>query len=165
MFYIILCYGGVMSKPFSIEFKVDAKILAIIYVCWKYKFPLSYFLSFYEMYGAQTLFILKALACTKRITLNDNAFANLIEESRKLHKQIISGISTKLKIKQLEAQVKAGKLIDEDIPENPELDLNDFSEDYREYIELYLLKNIEDIFSEKFKLRLNTKDLYQQIAR
>ena len=152
-----------MNKPFSVEFKIDAKILAIIYVCWKYKFPLSYFLSFYEMFGAHTLFILKALACNKRITLNDNAFANLIEESRKLHKQIITGISTNLKIKQLEAQVKMGKLIDEDIPEEPELELNGFSEDYRKFIELYLLKNIKNIFSETFVLGLNTKDLYQQI--
>ena len=84
-------------KPFSVTFKLDAKILAIIYICFKYKFPLSFLLSFYEMYGEQSLFILKAMACTKKISLSDNTFAKIIEESRLLYKQILSGISTNIK--------------------------------------------------------------------
>ena len=28
-----------MSKPFEIEFKVDAIKLAILFMCWKFKFP------------------------------------------------------------------------------------------------------------------------------
>lgn len=152
-----------MNKPFCVSFKIDAKLLALLYICWKYKFPISYFLSFYEMFGAESLFILKALACTKRITLNDNAFANLIEESRKFHKQILTGISTNLKIKQLEAQVKGGKLIDEDIPEKPEINLEEFSEEYQDFIKNYLMKNVDNIFSEQCNLKINTRDLYQNI--
>jgi len=152
-----------MSKPFEIEFKLDAKILAIIYVCWKYKYPLSYFLTFYEMFGNQTLFILKAMACTKRLVLNDNAFAALLEESRILHKQILTGISTNKKIAQLENQVRNGKLIDEDIPERPSLDLSVFSEEYKEFIKDYLQKNIRNLFAENVVLRLGTRELYQQL--
>lgn len=171
MYYIILCYGEIifnkgvikLGKPYEISFKIDAKILAIIYICWKYKFPLSYFLSFYEMFGPQTLFILKALACTKKITLNDSTFANILEESKKLHKQILKGISTNIKIKKLEIQVKNGKLIDEDIPELPEIDLSEFSDDYKEYIQTYLLKNILNIFADEVVLKIGTKELYQQI--
>lgn len=154
---------SVVAKPFEVQFHVDAKILAIIYICWKYKYPLSYFLSFYEMFGAQTLFILKALSCTRRITLNDNAFASLIEESKKLHLQIIAGISTNIKIKQLEAQITRGRLIDEDIPERPSIDCSEFSEEYAEFITSYLLPNVKNIFSETMTLKLGTKELYQQL--
>lgn len=152
-----------MDKQFEVNFKVDGKILALLFLCWKYKFPISYFLTFYEMYGAQSLFILKALACTKRITLNDNAFANIIEESRLLHKQILTGVSTNIKIKKLQSEVKAGKLIDEDIPEKPELNLDVFSEDYKDFITTYLIKNVDEIFTEHFVLKLNSRDLYQEI--
>jgi len=149
-----------LKKPYEIEFKIDAKVLAIMFVCWKFKYPLSYFLSFYEMFGVKTLFILKALSCTKRITLTDNALANIIEESKKLHLQIIKGISTNLKINQLEALVRNGNLIDEDIPERPTIDLNEFSDDYRTFVDKYLLTNIKNIFSENVVLRLSTKELY-----
>lgn len=152
-----------MAKPFEVQFHVDAKILAIIYICWKYKYPLSYFMSFYEMFKEQTLFILKALSCTRRITLNDNAFASLIEESKKLHLQIIKGISTNLKIRQLEAQVKQGRLIDEDIPERPTIDTSEFSEEYAEFVNEYLLPNVKNIFTETLTLQLGTKELYQQL--
>lgn len=149
-----------MEKQYEVEFKVDAKILSIMYVCWRFKFPLAYFISFYEMYGAQTLFILKAMICTKRIALNDNALANLIEESKKLHHQILKGISTNIKIKQLERIVTSGGLIDEDIPERPELNLEEFSEEYKEFINNYLLKNVKNIFAENMVLCMDTKDLY-----
>lgn len=152
-----------MNKPFEVEFNVDAKILSIIYICWKYKYPLSYFLSFYEMFGAQTLFILKALSCTKRLMLNDGAFTNIIEQSRKLHNQIIKGISTNLKIKTLELKIKSGKLIEEDIPEHPTLNLSEFDEEYSQFIREYLVKNVVNIFSETFTLKLNTRDLYQAL--
>lgn len=153
-----------MVKPFEVQFHVDAKILAIIFICWKYKYPLSYFLSFYEMFGAHTLFILKALSCTRRITLNDNAFASLIEESKKLHLQMIKGISTNLKISQLEKKVTRGQLIDEDIPERPAIDYSVFSEEYADFIKTYLLPNVKTIFTDNLVLRLGTKELYQQIG-
>ena len=153
-----------MSKPFEIEFKVDAIKLAILFMCWKFKFPVSYFLTFYQMFGKQILFIFKAIACTKRITLNDSAFTKIIEESKKLQHQILKGISTKIKITQLETLVKNGKLIDEDIPEQPKLDLSEFSEEYKKFIQTYLLKNVSNLFSDTIILKVGTRELYSQIS-
>lgn len=150
-------------KPFSITFKLDAKILAIIYICYKYKFPLSFLLSFYEMYGEQSLFILKAMSCTKKISLSDNTFAKIIEESRLLYKQILTGISTNIKRDKLISQVKNGRIINEIIPNCPEVDVNAFSDEYKTFIEKYLIKNVKNLFSEEIELVLNTNDLYNEI--
>lgn len=154
-----------MNKPFIAKFKIDAKLLAILFICYKYKFPLSFMLSFYEMYGEQSLFILKAMSCAKKISLNDNTFIKIIEESKLLHKQIIKGISTNIKRNQLIQQVKSGKLITEMIPDCPEIQSNLFSEDYKEFIEKYLLKNIKDIFKEEVELMMSTTDLYAELTR
>lgn len=150
-------------KPFTVTFKLDARILAIIYICYKYKFPLSFMLSFYEMYGEQSLFILKAMSCNKKINLNDNAFIKVIEESKLLHNQIISGISTNIKRNNLIQKVKNGKLIDEIIPDCPEIDLSLFSQDYGYFIHYYLLRNVKNIFAEEIELMLDTTDLYSEL--
>ena len=152
-------------KPFSVTFKLDAKILAIIYICFKYKFPLSFLLSFYEMYGEQSLFILKAMACTKKISLSDNTFAKIIEESRLLYKQILSGISTNIKRNQLISQVKNGRLITEMIPNCPEISLCEFTDDYKQFIKQYLIKNVKNLFQEEIELMMNTTDLYCALTR
>lgn len=153
-----------MYKQFSVKFKLEAPILALLYICYKYKFPAAYMLSFYEMYGKQSLFILKALSCTKKLNLNDNAFIKIIEQSKQLHKQIIAGISTKMKINRLQARVKAGAKIEEPIPEQPIIDSTTFSDpDYREFIDNYLLKNIHNIFSETIELQLDANDLYCEL--
>lgn len=152
-------------KPFSVTFKLDAKILAIIYICFKYKFPLSFLLSFYEMYGEQSLFILKAMACTKKISLSDNTFAKIIEESRLLYKQILSGISTNIKRNQLISQVKNGRLITEMIPNCPEISLCEFTDDYKQFIKQYLIKNVKNLFQEEIELMMDTTDLYCELTR
>lgn len=152
-------------KPFSVTFKLDAKILAIIYICFKYKFPLSFLLSFYEMYGEQSLFILKAMACTKKISLSDNTFAKIIEESRLLYKQILSGISTNIKRNQLISQVKNGRLITEMIPNCPEISLCEFTDDYKQFIKQYLIKNVKNLFQKEIELMMNTTDLYCELTR
>lgn len=152
-------------KPFSVTFKLDAKILAIIYICFKYKFPLSFLLSFYEMYGEQSLFILKAMACTKKISLSDNTFAKIIEESRLLYKQILSGISTNIKRNQLISQVKNGRLITEMIPNCPEISLCEFTDDYKQFIKQYLIKNVKNLFQEEIELMMNTTDLYCELTK
>ena len=152
-------------KPFSVTFKLDAKILAIIYICFKYKFPLSFLLSFYEMYGEQSLFILKAMACTKKISLSDNTFAKIIEESRLLYKQILSGISTNIKRNQLISQVTNGRLITEMIPNCPEISLCEFTDDYKQFIKQYLIKNVKNLFQEEIELMMNTTDLYCELTR
>lgn len=152
-------------KPFSVSFKLDAKILAIIYICYKYKFPLSFLLSFYEMYGEQSLFILKAMSCTKKIALSDNTFAKIIEESRLLYKQIIAGISINLKRNQLIAQIKNGRLLTEIIPNCPEIDTKQFTPDYSQFINKYLLKNVNNLFKEEIELMMDTNDLYCELTR
>ena len=152
-------------KPFSVTFKLDAKILAIIYICFKYKFPLSFLLSFYEMYGEQSLFILKAMACTKKISLSDNTFAKIIEESRLLYKQILSGISTNIKRNQLISQVKNGRLITEMIPNCPEISLCEFTDDYKQFIKQYLIKNVKNLFQEEIELMINKTDLYCELTK
>lgn len=153
-----------MYKQFSVKFKLEAPILALLYICYRYKFPASYMLSFYEMYGKQSLFILKALSCTKKLNLNDNAFIKIIEQSKQLHKQIITGISTIMKINLLQARVKAGAKIEEPIPEQPSIDSSKFPDpDYREFIDNYLLKNINNIFSETIELQLDANDLYCEL--
>jgi len=155
-----------MEKPFEITFDVDAKALAILYVCWRYKLPAAYMLSFYEMYGAQALFILKAISCTinKKIPINDNVLIKVIEESRELHKQILSGITTNIKRRNLSSLVKYGKHIPEPIPDEPTLDYTKFSDDYKEFIVDYLLQNVKNLFKEEITLSLNTKDLYEELG-
>ncbi len=152
-------------KPFSVSFKLDAKILAIIYICYKYKFPLSFLLSFYEMYGEQSLFILKAMSCTKKIALSDNTFAKIIEESRLLYKQIIAGISINLKRNQLITQIKNGRLLTEIIPNCPEIDTKQFTPDFSQFINKYLLKNVNNLFKEEIELMMDTNDLYCELTR
>ena len=153
-----------MKKPFSVQFKLDARILALLYICYTYKFPASYMLSFYEMFGAQSLFILKAFSCTKRTPLPDNVFIKIIEESRLLHKQILTGISTNIKRKQLETQVKSGKKIDGEIPELPVIDTSVFTmQEYKDFVEDYLLKNIPNVFTNNPTLYLDSEDLYSEI--
>lgn len=154
-----------LNKPFSIKFKLDAKILAIIFICFKYKFPLSFLLSFYEMYGEQSLFILKALACTKKLSLSDNQFTKIIEDSRELYKQIIAGISTNIKRDYLINQVKNGKLIKELIPNCPEISLEKFSDEYRIFICSYLKNNVKNLYNEEMELMLDSKDLYYELVR
>ncbi len=148
------------NKPFSITFKLDAKLLAIIYICYKYKFPLSFMLSFYEMYGEQSLFILKALACTKKITLHDNTFIKIIEESKLLHKQILNGIDS---LKQAQ-NVPGGEAMLSDLQLKPQLNLSVFSDDYKLFIQSYLLENVVDLFTPILELKLNTADLYTQLV-
>lgn len=152
-------------KPFSITFKLDAKILALIYICFKFKYPLSFLLSFYEMYEEQSLFILKAMSCTGKMKLTDNAFAKILEESRLLYSQILKGISTNIKRNKLISQVKNGKLITEIIPDCPEIDLNLFSDDYKQFISKYLEKNVVNLFKEEIELMLDTNDLYCELTK
>lgn len=147
------------TKPFSAKFKLDDKMLAVIYICYEYKFPLSFMLSFYELYGDTSMFALKALTCSRKIKLTDSGLIRILEESRTLYKQIIKGTSTIMKINNLKYNNKKN----EEIPEYPEIDLAPFSEDYRNFIKYYLLENIDDIFSPMVKLRMSSDDIYKEL--
>ena len=120
-------------------------------------------LSFYEEFGKKSLFILKAMTCAKKITLNDNQFIKIIEESKLLHKQLLSGITINMKRNKLENMVKNGMKIKEQIPDKPHVNLTVFSDDYSEFIENYLQYNLDNMFSEEPALKLNTTDLYSEL--
>ena len=153
-----------MTKPFTVNFKLDPKILGIIYICYKYKFPASFLLTFYDFYGPEALYILKAMSCANKIKLTDNAFIKLIQESNLLHKQILTGISINIKRNKLINQVKSGRLINEMIPDCPVISLKDFSDDYAQFISQYLQKNVTNLFCERLELRLDSRDLYSELA-
>lgn len=152
-----------MDKQFSVKFKLDPIILALIYICYRYKFPAAMMLSFYEEFGKKSLFILKAMTCAKKISLNDNQFIKIIEESKVLHKQLLTGISINIKRTRLENMVKNGMKINEQIPDRPHVDLTVFSDEYSEFIENYLQYNLDNMFSEEPSLKLNTTDLYSEL--
>ena len=82
------------DKPFSMAFKLDAKMLTLVYICYEYKFPLSFMLSFYELYGDNSIFALKALTCCRKIKLTDSGLMKILDESRILYKQVVKVIST-----------------------------------------------------------------------
>ena len=149
-----------MTKSFSVNFEINAKLLALLYICYEYKFPLSFMLSFYEMYGDNSLFVLKAISCVKKIKITDSVLINAIEESRKLAKEIARGISVILKVKQLE-NIPLEKRV-EPIPEYPSIDVSLFTDSYKKFIENYLLINIDNIYDQKVNLKLNTRDLYEE---
>lgn len=153
-----------MSKPFCTKFKLNSKLLAVIYICYQYKFPLCFMLSFYEMYGDNSLFALKALSCSKKISLNDVTFAKIIEESRALYKQILTGESALIEIEKSQKLNRNNDEVDIDsLPVLPVIDTSGFSEDYRNFVNSYLLKNINNIYSPEVELMMSTEDLYQEL--
>ena len=117
---------------FTTYFELNSHILAMLYLCYKFKFPIAYMITFYENYKDSAFFVFKAMACKKQIALNDLTFAKIFEESRKLYKQI---------------------LVKEIKPE-------EFSERYKEFIENYLLKAIPNIYDETVALSMTTEELY-----
>lgn len=146
------------EKIYTVDFELNAKLLAILYICYKYNFPLQFLLSFYELYGDASLFALKALSCYKKLALTDNDMVKILEESRRLFLQIQKRVTIKNKIKEIERQ--GGNY---DKPELPKLDLICFSVPYSQFIENYLLKNVEDLYSVPIRLRMSSGDLYQEI--
>lgn len=137
-----------MDKPFSARFKMNSKILAIIFICYKHKLPLAFMLSFYEMYGDNSFFAFKAMACIKRIPLNDNTFTKILQESRLLYKEILRGVS---------------ELID-DKNCKPQINLDLFSPEYAKFINEYLLHNISNIYSTYVELKMNCQDIYEELV-
>lgn len=120
------------DKTFIAYFELNSHILAIMYLCYRFKFPLSFMITFYENYKDGAFFVFKALACKKQIALNDLAFAKVIEDSRALYKQIL--------IKDIQSEK--------------------FSEKYKEFIDDYLLKLIPNIYDETVMLKMDTNTLY-----
>ena len=153
MSYTTLCYGRNirMNKIYATEFKLSAKMLAIIDMCYIYKFPASIMLSFYELYGDNTFFALKALTCARKLDLTDTTLVKIIDESNLLYKQIQDNIR----------KLELAKSKNEEY--KPELNLNVFSANYRSFIEEYLLSNIENLYTPIVKLKLSSDDLYREL--
>ena len=153
------------DKPFSTKFTPDYKIFALLYICYEYKFPLSFFLTLYEKYGEMSLFIFKAMSCIKSISLTDSKFTKIIEQSKLLYRQIHKGITTRHQIKRLSMFVKNGYKIQEQIPDEPVLDLALFTDEYKTFVTNYLQKNIVDMFADELELLFDTGDLYDEVKR
>ena len=147
------------NKVFSTEFVLSAKIIAVIYICYEYKYPLSIMMSFYEMFGDQSMFALKALSCCKKTKLTDNTLTKALEESRCLFNQIVKGQTIINKINQL----KFNNPKNEPIPEYPKLDTNCFSNNFKDFIENYFLVNIPNIYSPVVELKMSSDDLYKEL--
>ncbi len=140
-----------MNKIYATEFKLSAKMLAIINMCYIYKFPASIMLTFYELYGDNTFFALKALTCARKLDLTDTTLVKIIDESNLLYKQIQEQIR----------RIDLAKSKNESY--TPELNLNKFSNNYRSFIEDYLLENIENLYTPMVKLKLSSDDLYREL--
>lgn len=151
------------KKDYSTRFRLNSKLIAMIYMCYQYKFPLSFLLAFYEMYGDNSLFALKAFACAKKISLNDNTFVKIIEESRILYRQILAGESRILEINSILTHNKnTGDNLE--LPEYPTINSAGFSDSFRNFIDEYLLVNIDDIFAPIVTLKFRVQDLYSELV-
>ena len=147
------------NKIYKAEFPLDSKILAIIYICYKYKFPLQWMLTFYEMYGDRSLFTFKALTCTRKAPLNDQELIKIMEESRRLFNQIQKGISVINKRKRIEMGT-----LKEQMPDMPTIDLLGFSVEYGKFIRDYLVENITDIYAPIVELKMSSEDIYSELS-
>lgn len=141
---------------FSATFRLNSKILALLYICWYYKYSMSIFITMYEMFKDMSLFALKAMSVDKKIKLTDNTFIKIMQESSKLYLQILKGVSVNDKIKKLTLHNPDNEVI----PDRPKINLDEFSEDYKRFIVEYLLENIPDIYAEYVKLPFGSEDLY-----
>lgn len=147
------------KKLYSAKFRLNSKILALMYICWYYNYPTTVLLTFYETYKDMSLFALKALSTCKKIKLTDNTFVKILQESATLYGQIIKGATSKIKRNQLLVYNQKN----EEIPAEPSLDLNVFSDDYKRFITEYLMENIDDLFVPEVKLNISSEDLYSEM--
>lgn len=139
---------------FKTRFKLNSKLIAIIFICYKYKYPLAYFLTLYEMYKEASLFAFKAFSCNKKIELSNKTFIQILEESRDLYHQILAGQSMIIKMK----NEKSDTIVE------PKIDVTQFSPEFRFFIENYLLKNMSNIFDEEVELTMTSDELYSEIT-
>lgn len=152
-----------MDKQYSFKFELNSKLLSILYLCYKYNFPLSYMLSLYESFNDKSLFVFKALACKKKVALNDNTFVKILQQSRQLYKQILKGVSTLIEIDKIKREnvFRQEKL---PIPQFPSIDYSEFNDDYSKFIRNYLLVNIKDIYAQEVELMLTSRELHQGVG-
>lgn len=80
-----------MQKPFVVRFRTDEFLLASMYLCYFNKIPLDLLMAMYEKFGKHSLFFFKALACKGYVRVSNNQFYKILEDCKKLNKQIRDG--------------------------------------------------------------------------
>lgn len=77
-----------MQKPYVVRFRTDEFLLTSMYLCYYNKIPLDLLMAMYEKFGKHSLFFFKALACKGYIRVSDKQFYEILEDCKKLNKQI-----------------------------------------------------------------------------
>ena len=77
-----------MQKPYVVRFRTDEYLLTSMYLCYFNKIPLDLLMAMYEKFGKYSLFFFKALACKGYVRVSDKQFNDIIEDCKKLNKQI-----------------------------------------------------------------------------
>ena len=77
-----------MQKPYVVRFITDEYLLTSMYLCYFNKIPLDLLMAMYEKFGKYSLFFFKALACKGYVRVSDKQFNDIIEDCKKLNKQI-----------------------------------------------------------------------------
>jgi hypothetical protein len=145
-------------NTFKLKFELCPCIIASIFFCYKFKYPIAVAISFYETFGEQALFAYRAVTSLKTVTLNSQLFSRVLNESKLLYQEVLKGVA---KIIELE---KNGK-VDKSSPDYPKIDLELFSQDFKDFIKLYLLKNIDNIYAEKVELSVTTEQMYEHLLK
>lgn len=120
-----------MNRPFVVRFKADEFLLASMYLCFFNKVPMDLLMALYEKFGKHSLFFFKALACKGYVRVSDKQFHKIIEDCKKLYKQI----------------------------RNKKINRNDFDEKMNKFID-YLDSNTEDIYAYEIRLFFDLDDFY-----
>lgn len=120
-----------MQKPFVVRFKTDEFLLASMYLCYFNKIPLDLLMAMYEKFGKHSLFFFKALACKGYIRVSDKQFYKILEDCKKLNKQI-----------------RAKNIV-----------YDDYDDKMKSFLD-YLKANTVDIYSYEVRLFFDLEDFY-----
>ena len=143
-------------STFKAKFEICPCIIASIFFCYKFNYPLAIAIAFYEEFGEQALFAYRAITSIKTVSLNSQLFTRIFNESKLLYQEILRGSA---KIIELEQQ----GVVDKNSPDYPKIDLELFSQDFKEFIKLYLLKHIDNIYAEEVELSMTTEQMYEHL--
>ena len=150
------------DRPYSIYLELNPKLLTILYMCYTFELPLSLMISLYSSYGEMALFVFKILAHMKVIKLTDNDFTRVLTCSRSLYKHILNMNRVKIDRERI-IQDNKTRTNKKEVPSLPTMNLDEYTESYRNFITNYLLENIVDIYAPEVELKLNTVELHQGI--
>lgn len=131
-----ICEEANGKKSLEIKFELNIYLLTLLYLCFTYNISLDMLLALYEQYGKQSLFVFKALACKKNISISDKQFTGFMDESKRLYRQILKH----------------------------NIILYDYTHSYQLFIK-WLNTAIEDIYAEQVKLKVDYTDLYDALGK